>query len=85
MRHADVDQDRKSNRGVSSKFKNHLFNVGLALRRSELVAVSHQVLHGEPELALGRAMELSGLISAVVATDRLTLPRPKLRKPKPLP
>ena len=37
--------------------------------RSELVAVSHQVLHGEPEFALRRAMELSGLILAVVAKD----------------
>jgi len=37
--------------------------------RSELVAVSHQVLHGEPEFALRRAMALSGLILAVVATD----------------
>ena len=37
--------------------------------RSELVAVSHQVLHGEPEFALRRAMELSGLILAAVAKD----------------
>ena len=37
--------------------------------RSELVAVSHQVLDGPPEFALRRAMELSGLILAVVVKD----------------
>ena len=41
---------------------------GLVLR-SELVAVSHQLLEGPPEFALRRAMELSGLILAEVATD----------------
>jgi hypothetical protein len=40
----------------------------LALR-SELVAVSQQVLDGPPEFALRRAMELSGLILAAVARD----------------
>ena len=40
----------------------------LALR-SELIAVSHQVLGGPPEFALRRAMELAGLVLAVVATD----------------
>ena len=40
----------------------------LALR-SELVAVGRQVLDGPPEFALRRAMELSGLILAVVARD----------------
>ena len=37
--------------------------------RSELVAVSQQLLDGPPEFALRRAMELAGLILAVVATD----------------
>jgi len=37
--------------------------------RSELVAVSHQVLHSSPEFTLRRAMELSGLILAAVASD----------------
>ena len=46
-----------------------LRELGDLVLRSELVAVSHQVLHGEPEFALRRAMELSGLILAVVATD----------------
>ena len=46
-----------------------LRKLGDLVLRSELVAVSHQVLHGEPEFALRRAMELSGLILAVVATD----------------
>ena len=40
----------------------------LALR-SELVAVSHQVLDGPPDFALRRAMELAGLILAAVARD----------------
>jgi hypothetical protein len=47
-----------------------LRKLGDLVLRSELVAVSHEVLHGEPEFALRRAMELSGLILAVVATDR---------------
>ncbi|MBW2159250.1 MAG: tyrosine-type recombinase/integrase [Deltaproteobacteria bacterium] len=37
--------------------------------RSELVAVSQQLLDGLPEFALRRAMELAGLILASVATD----------------
>jgi hypothetical protein len=37
--------------------------------RSELVAVSQQLLDGPPEFALRRAMELAGLVLAVVATD----------------
>jgi len=37
--------------------------------RSELVAVSQQLLEGPPEFALRRAMELAGLVLAVVATD----------------
>jgi hypothetical protein len=41
---------------------------GLVLR-SELVAVSHQLLEGPPEFALRRAMELAGLLLAEVATD----------------
>lgn len=36
--------------------------------RSELVTVSLQLLDGPPEFALRRAMELSGLILAVVAS-----------------
>ena len=40
----------------------------LALR-SELVAVSQQLLDGPTEFALRRAMELAGLILAVVASD----------------
>ena len=39
------------------------------VQRSELVAVSQQLLDGPPEFALRRAMELSGLILAVVAKD----------------
>jgi hypothetical protein len=46
-----------------------LRKLGDLVLRSELVAVSHQVLHGEPEFALRRAMEPSGLILAVVATN----------------
>ena len=46
-----------------------LRELGDLVLRSELVAVSHQVLHGPPEFALRRAMELSGLILAVVAED----------------
>jgi len=38
--------------------------------RSELVAVSRQVLDGSPEFALRRAMELAGLVLASVAKDR---------------
>lgn len=38
--------------------------------RSELVAVTHQLLEGPPELALRRAMEVAGLIVATVATDQ---------------
>ncbi|NNE20780.1 MAG: hypothetical protein HKN10_20110 [Myxococcales bacterium] len=41
---------------------------GLVLR-SELVAVSQQLLDGPPDFALRRAMELAGLVLAVVATD----------------
>jgi len=37
--------------------------------RSELVAVSQQLLDGPPGFALRRAMELAGLILAVVASD----------------
>jgi len=37
--------------------------------RSELVAVSQQLLDGPPEFALRLAMELAGLVLAVVATD----------------
>jgi len=40
----------------------------LALR-SELVAVSQQLLDGPPEFALRRAMELAGLILAAVARN----------------
>jgi len=37
--------------------------------RSESVAISQQLLDGPPEFALRRAMELAGLILAVVASD----------------
>jgi hypothetical protein len=37
--------------------------------RSELVAVTQQLLEGPPEFALRRAMELVGLLLAVVAKD----------------
>jgi len=37
--------------------------------RSELVAVSRQLLDGPPEFALRRAMELAGLILAAVARN----------------
>jgi hypothetical protein len=39
------------------------------VQRSELVAVSQQLLDGPPEFALRRAMELAGLILAVVARN----------------
>ncbi len=39
------------------------------MQRSELVAVSQQLLDGPPEFALRRAMELAGLVLAVVASD----------------
>lgn len=48
-----------------------LRELGDLVLRSELVAVSHQLLEGPPEFALRRAMELSGLIlAAVVRKDR---------------
>jgi hypothetical protein len=46
-----------------------LRKLGDLVLRSELVAVSHQVLDAPPEFALRRAMELSGLLLAAVATD----------------
>ena len=46
-----------------------LRELGDLLLRSELVAVSQQLLDGPPEFALRRAMELSGLILAVMAKD----------------
>ena len=46
-----------------------LRELGDLVLRSELVAVSQQVLDGPPEFALRRAMELAGLVLAVVATD----------------
>ena len=46
-----------------------LRELGDLVLRSELVAVSQQLLDGPPEFALRRAMELSGLILASVATD----------------
>ncbi len=39
------------------------------VQRSELVAVSQQLLDGPPDFALRRAMQLAGLVLAVVATD----------------
>ena len=44
--------------------------LGDLVLRSELVAVSHQLLEGPPEFALRRAMEVAGLILAAVATDQ---------------
>ena len=46
-----------------------LRELGALVLRSELMVVSHQVLHGPSEFALRRAMELSGLILAVVPKD----------------
>ena len=46
-----------------------LRELGDFVLRSELVAVSHELMHGPPEFALRRAMELSGLILVVVASD----------------
>jgi hypothetical protein len=46
-----------------------LRELGDLVLRSELVAVSQQLLDGPPEFALRRAMELAGLILAVVASD----------------
>ena len=46
-----------------------LRELGDLVLRSELVAVSHQLLEGPPEFALRRAMELSGLLLAAVAND----------------
>ena len=45
-----------------------LRKLGDLVLRSELVTVSLQLLDGPPEFALRRAMELSGLILAVVAS-----------------
>ena len=44
-----------------------LRELGDLVLRSELVAVSHQLVEGPPEFALRRAMELAGLILAAVA------------------
>ena len=46
-----------------------LRELGELVLRSELVALSRQLLDGPPEFALRRAMELAGLILASVATD----------------
>jgi hypothetical protein len=46
-----------------------LRELGDLVLRSELVAVSQQLLDGPPEFTLRRAMELAGLILAVVASD----------------
>jgi len=45
-----------------------LGELGDLVLRSELVAVSRQLLDGPPEFALRRAMELAGLILAWAAT-----------------
>jgi hypothetical protein len=44
-----------------------LRELGDLVLRSELVAVSEQLLDGPPEFALRRAMELAGLVLAAVA------------------
>jgi hypothetical protein len=46
-----------------------LRELGDLVLRSELVAVSRQLLDGPPEFALRRAMELAGLILAAVARN----------------
>ena len=46
-----------------------LRELGDLVLRSEVVAVSQQLLEGPPEFTLRRAMELAGLILASVATD----------------
>lgn len=46
-----------------------LRELGDLVLRSELVPVSQQLFDGPPEFALRRAMELSALILASVATD----------------
>ena len=46
-----------------------LRELGDLVLRSELVAVSHQLLDGPPEFALRRAMELAGLLLAAVARN----------------
>jgi hypothetical protein len=46
-----------------------LRELGDLVLRSELVALSHQLLDGPPEFALRRAMELSGLILAAAARN----------------
>jgi hypothetical protein len=46
-----------------------LRDLGDLVLRSELIAVSHQLLEGPPEFALRRAMELAGLILAAVARN----------------
>jgi site-specific recombinase XerC len=46
-----------------------LRKLGELMLRSELVALSHQLLEGPPEFALRRAMELAGLIWAAVARN----------------
>ena len=45
-----------------------LRELGDLVLRSELVAVSQQLLEGPPEFALRRGMELAGLILASVAS-----------------
>jgi hypothetical protein len=46
-----------------------LRELGDLVLRSEVVALSRQLLDGPPEFALRRAMEVAGLILASVATD----------------
>ena len=46
-----------------------LRKLGELMLRSELVALSHQLLEGPPEFALRRAIELAGLILAAVARN----------------
>jgi hypothetical protein len=47
-----------------------LRELGDLVLRSELVAVSRQILEGPCEFTLRRAMELAGLILATVGTDQ---------------
>ena len=46
-----------------------LRELGELVLRSELVALSRQLLEGPPEFALRRAMELAGLVLATVGRD----------------
>ena len=48
-----------------------LRELGDLVLRSELVALSRQLLDGPPDFALRRAMELAGLVLATVGRDQV--------------